>query len=117
MNQSVQVDNHLTFNIVATVFATLFSMLSCCCLPLGLATGIPAIVFSNKVNSLLAMGDDAGARIASEKAKLWGRITAGLAVLFLVLLVFSVLANIFGWVDNPGFTQMMEELEKAQRNQ
>ena len=56
------IPNHLAWAIVSTVLAT------CLCCPLGLV-GIVAIVFSSKVNSLLAQGDIAGAQRASASAK------------------------------------------------
>ena len=53
--KAAAVPNHLAWAIVSTVLAT------CLCCPLGLI-GIVAIVFSNKVNTLLRQGDIAGAQ-------------------------------------------------------
>jgi Interferon-induced transmembrane protein/zinc-ribbon domain len=63
-----QVPNYLTQSILVTL---------CCCLPLG----IVAIVYSTQVNSKLAMGDVAGAVIASNNAKMWAWIAFGLGIL------------------------------------
>lgn len=72
------VSNNLVWAILSTIF---------CCLPLG----IVSIINAAKVNGLLAAGDIAGARDASEKAKKWA-IWAALAgvivsVLYIVLIM------------------------------
>jgi len=61
------VPNYLVFAILATVF---------CCLP----TGIPAIVFAAQVNGKLQAGDLAGARAASNNAKIWCFVSLGLGL-------------------------------------
>ena len=48
----------------------------CCCVP----AGIVAIIYAAQVNSKLAAGDIAGARAASEKAKLFFWIALGLGL-------------------------------------
>lgn len=53
-----RINNHL----VAAILTTLF-----CCLPFG----IVAIVYAAKVDGLVAAGDWAGARHASDRAKQW----------------------------------------------
>lgn len=83
------VPNHLTFAIVSTVVSTLVTMLACCCLPLGLPSGIAAIVFALKVNKHFEVGDIDGALRASKTAKMWCWVTTALAIIFGVLLVFS----------------------------
>jgi hypothetical protein len=53
-----KIPNYLWQSIVVTLF---------CCWPLG----IPAIVFAAKVDGMVARGDIAGARDASNKSKMW----------------------------------------------
>ena len=74
--------NYLVWAILSTVL---------CCLPLGIAS----IVFSTQVNSKWAMGDVAGAQIASEKAKkfaMWAAI-AGVIGIVLYVVFFVLLAS------------------------
>jgi hypothetical protein len=72
------IPNYLWQSIVVTVF---------CCWPFG----IPAIVFAAKVDGLKARGDLMGARSASESAKMWCLVSAGLWLLGFVmgLLLFA----------------------------
>ncbi|MCW1777221.1 CD225/dispanin family protein [Pantoea ananatis] len=67
------VPNHLAWAIISTVLGF------CLCCP-ALITGIVAIVFSSKVNSLLNQGDLEGARRASNTAKTWCWVTTALAI-------------------------------------
>ena len=75
---SQKVPNYLVHAIIATIF---------CFLP----TGITAIVYSTKVNSLLATGDIEGAKSASKTAKLFVNISVVLGILAAIfyVLVFS----------------------------
>jgi hypothetical protein len=73
------VPNYLVHSILATLF---------CCLP----TGIVGIVFASQVNTKLTQGDLAGAKKASDNAKLWCFISLGGGVLQ-VLLFFVLVAN------------------------
>ena len=68
------VPNHLVWAILSTLF---------CCLPLG----IVSIVYASQVDGKRAAGDLAGARTASDKAKFWAMLSAGLALVPLVLYV------------------------------
>jgi hypothetical protein len=86
-----QIPNYLWQSIVVTL---------CCCLPLG----IVGIIFAAQVNSKLAQGDIAGARDASQKAKMFTLI--GFAV-GLVIIVLSMIFN--GAV-------FMQALREAQAN-
>jgi hypothetical protein len=106
---------YLIWSIVATVFATIFSMLTCCCLPLGLAPGIPAIIFANRANRMASFDDPAAARAAADKAKLWCWVTTGVAIAFGLLFCLSLLATSMGWIDNSNWRQMIEqEMQKRQ---
>jgi uncharacterized membrane protein YozB (DUF420 family) len=71
-------------NLVWAILSTLF-----CCLPLG----IVSIIHAAKVNGLLAAGDVAGARDASEKAKKWAiwSALAWVVVVILYVVVFVLL--------------------------
>ena len=117
MSPPVNVETHFTFAVIATVFATLFSMLSCCCLPLGLATGIPAILAANKVKMFNGQGDEPAALQASNKAKTWSMVTAGLAVAFALIFGLSMFLNLSGMAGKGGLQQVLQELEKAQKHQ
>jgi hypothetical protein len=103
--------NHMVWAIVSTVIATITSMLACCCLPLGLATGIPAILFARKVDNLFAAGDEAGALDASGKAKLWSILTTVLAVIFLLLVILSFVLQATGVLDPNYLEQLRRDLE------
>lgn len=78
------VPNYLVPAILVTVL---------CCLPFG----IPAIVYAAKVDGLVATGDVAGARHASEQAKKWSWIAgiAGFAgvALYMIFVVVVVAAE------------------------
>lgn len=72
------VPNYLTQAILVTIF---------CCLPFG----IPAIVFASQVNGKLQMGNLAGARESSRKAKLWCWLSVGgYAVAIVVYGIFAL---------------------------
>jgi hypothetical protein len=93
------IPNHLAWAIISTVLAT------CLCCPLGLV-GIVAIVFSNKVNNLLAQGDIDGARRASDTAKTWCWVATALAIIGLL---------INGWVlSTGGMATYMEMMQQYQ---
>ncbi|MDQ4107293.1 MAG: CD225/dispanin family protein [Actinomycetota bacterium] len=80
------VPNYLVWAILVTLF---------CFLP----TGIAAIVYASQVNTKLSAGDVAGAREASNKAKMWAIISAVIGV----LLAMIVIAGTAGSRD-PMFT-------------
>lgn len=71
----VQIPNYLWQSIVVTL---------CCCLPLG----VVGIIFAAQVNTKLAQGDIAGARDASQKAKMFTLI--GFAVGIVVILISMI---------------------------
>jgi hypothetical protein len=68
-----QIANYLWQSIVVTL---------CCCLPLG----VVAIIFAAQVNSKLAAGDVAGARDASDKAKMFCWIGFGIGIVANILM-------------------------------
>lgn len=79
------VQNYLVFAILATVF----------CCP---ATGIPAIIYAAQVNGKLQFGDLAGAKAASDNAKMWCWISFGVGiavtVLYFMLILLGVLSGL-----------------------
>jgi len=80
----VAIPNYLWQSIVVTLF---------CCWPLG----IPAIVFAAKVEGMVARGDIAGAREASDKAKMWCWWSFGSGLLVIVAYIaFIVIAAASG---------------------
>ena len=97
------IPNHLAWAIIATVLAT------CLCCPLGLV-GIVAIVFSAKVNGLLAQGDLAGAQRASANAKTWCWVATALAIIGVVWTTYSLTMG--GGVTQ--WQQIMEQVQSAQ---
>jgi len=99
VNTSNSIPNSLAWSIISTVLAT------CLCCPLGLL-GIVGIVFSTKVNSLLAQGDIDGARRASNTAKTWCWVTTGLAILGLVINIIY-----FATVGSAGYMEMLQQYQ------
>jgi hypothetical protein len=85
--QAVAVQNYLVFAILATVF---------CCLP----AGIPAIVYAAQVNGKLQMGDVAGAQLASNNAKMWCLISAGLGLGTIVIYVILIMAGVLSGIHS-----------------
>ena len=77
------VPNHLVWSIVATIIGF------CLCCP-SMITGIVAIVFSARVNTLLTQGNIEGARRASASAKTWCWVTTALAIIGLILNIYYV---------------------------
>lgn len=77
-----QIPNYLWQSIVVTL---------CCCLPLG----IVSIIFAAQVNSKLAQGDVAGARDASQKAKMFALIGFGVGLVVMIIYMIFFGAGIF----------------------
>jgi len=80
-----KIQNYLIPAIIVTL---------CCCLP----GGIVAIVYAGQVNTKLQAGDIAGAQAASNNAKLWCLISAGVglvgSVIYLALTFMGALGNL-----------------------
>ena len=96
------IPNHLAWAIIATVLAT------CLCCPLGLV-GIVAIVFSAKVNGLLAQGDIAGAQRASANAKTWCWVATAFAIIGLLINI-----AMFATGGMEQYMMMMEQIQQSQ---
>lgn len=108
---SEPVPNHMAWAIVSTVIATIVTMLTCCCLPLGLPSGIAAIVYSMRVNKHFEIGDIPGALEASKTAKTWCWVTTALAIIFSVLLVFSLLVNGMDMMNPEALEELRKQIE------
>lgn len=96
------IPNYMVWAIVATVIGF------CLCCP-SIITGITAIVFASQVNAKANAGDRDGALKASSNAKTWTLVTAGLAVVGLII-------NII-WIASGGmaeYQQLIEQLQQAQ---
>ena len=93
------IPNYLAWSIIATVLAT------CLCCPLGLV-GIVAIVFANKVNTLLNQGDIAGAQRASANAKTWCWVATALAIIGLLINIVM-----FATGGAESYLQMMQQYQ------
>ncbi len=79
------VQNYLVFAVLATLF---------CCLPLG----VVAILFATQVNTKLAQGDYFGAVKASNNARNFCLISAGVqAVIYLITIIIYVAYAIFAY--------------------
>lgn len=100
------IPNHLAWAIVSTVLSFLVCCVACLSFP-GIVTGIVAIVFSTKVNSLLRAGDIDGARRASASAKIWCWVTT--AILIVAVLISAI------WFISVGPDGYMEAMQEFQR--
>ena len=102
---NVTIPNYLVWAIAVTCVATLSSMFSCCCIPLGLPSGIAAIVYALRVNKFLETGEISSAEQASRSAKLWTWVTTVIAIIFTLWLIAVFVLQI----GDPAF---MEEIRK-----
>lgn len=75
-------DSNLVWAILCTIL---------CCLPLG----IVSIIYATKVDSRFAQGDYAGAQEASDKAKKFAIIGAGLSVILYIIYFIVVGGTMF----------------------
>jgi hypothetical protein len=74
------IPNYLVFSILSTLL---------CCLP----AGVVGIVYSSQVNTKLSQGDYAGAKSASDNARLWSIISAGAGVLWWIFIFIVIIAQ------------------------
>lgn len=82
--QQPNIPNHLVWSILTTIF---------CCLPFG----IVSIVHAAQVDSKVAAGDVQGAMDASNKARTWAIVAAGVGGVFVLgwiaLVMFGIAAE------------------------
>ncbi len=104
------VPNHLIWSIVVTLVSFFLCCVSCLSFP-AIATGIVAIVFASKVNTLLNQGDLVAARQASKNAKIWAWVTTGILI---AATVFSVLWLVLAGTD--GYMEQIQELQRQLEN-
>ncbi|MEO8003063.1 MAG: CD225/dispanin family protein [Arenimonas sp.] len=109
--QNVKVPNYLVWAVVSTVFATLATMFSCCCIPLGLPSGIAAIVYALRVNKFLETGEISSAEQASKSAKLWTWVTTVIAILFGILVLLSFILQATGYLDKDYLEDLRKQME------
>jgi hypothetical protein len=100
------IPTYLAWSIVVTVLSFLVCCVSCYSFP-GIVTGIVAIVYASKVNSLLAAGDLAGAARASNSAKIWTWVTTGILILAIVVGAIS-----FAFMGTEGYMEQFEQLRR-----
>jgi hypothetical protein len=81
------IPNYLAQAILVTLF---------CCLPFG----IISIVYAAQVNGKLSAGDIAGAREASDKAKMWSWISFGVGI---PVIIIWVIIQVAVQSRNPAF--------------
>jgi hypothetical protein len=86
---SGQIPNYLVQAILTTV---------CCCLPFG----IVAIVYAAQVNGKLAAGDYAGAKSASDSAKMWCWVAFGLGLVAGLFWLLAEVAFVFMGAQQHG---------------
>ena len=105
------VENHMVWAIASTAIATIVTMLTCCCIPLGLPSGIAAIVFASKVTKLLETGNIVGAEQAAKTAKLWCWVTTAIAIIFGILFVLSMVLQTMGYIDKDYLEDLRKQME------
>ncbi|MEG0183892.1 MAG: CD225/dispanin family protein [Stenotrophomonas sp.] len=104
------VPNHLIWSIVVTIVSFFLCCVSCLSFP-AIITGVVAIVFASKVNTLLNQGDLVAARQASKNAKIWAWITTGILI---AATLFSLLWLVLAGTD--GYMEQIEELQRQLEN-
>ncbi len=101
------IPSYLPWSITATVLSFLSCCIVCYTFP-GIITGVVAIVFSTKVNTLLRQGDINGALQASRNAKIWTWVTAGIFVA--AILVFFISLAMMGGIE--GYMERIHEVQR-----
>lgn len=96
MSMGAMPPNYLWQSILVTVL---------CCLPLG----IPAIIFSTKVNTAFGLGQIAEAESASQKAKKWCLIA-----LIVGIIVNLVISGIYVAVIAAGMSDALQNIQVPQ---
>ena len=86
-------------------------MFSCCCIPLGLPSGIAAIVYALRVNKFLETGEVSSAEQASKNAKLWTWVTTVIAILFGILVLASFILQATGYLDKDYLEDLRKQME------
>ncbi|MFT3763238.1 MAG: CD225/dispanin family protein [Pseudoxanthomonas sp.] len=112
-NVAGKIPNHMAWAIVATVLSFVICCFSCISIA-GIATGIVAIVFANKVNGLQAQGQLDAAWQASRSAKIWSWVTTGILIAGLLLFVVNLIrvGGISGYEQQ--LEQIRQQIEAAQ---
>jgi hypothetical protein len=83
----VMIKNYRTQSIVTLVLSVLFCWF-------GLATGIPALIYSTRVNESIGRGDYARALDSSRKARLLSWISVGIIAFFWVIIAIIIAVNV-----------------------
>ena len=86
-----------TESLIVTILAAL-----CCCNPIGLLTGIYAIVNANGAKKKAMAGDHIGSASDANTAKVLVIVTAVIIVAWIIFLIFSILLH-------PSFLQQIQE--------
>jgi len=80
------IQDYRTRTIVTLVCSFLFCWLA-------FATGIPALVYSSRVNESIAQGNYVKAMDASRRARLLSLISVGIIVIFWVIIIIAIAAS------------------------
>ncbi len=95
------IPNHMAWAITSMILSFCF-----CCLVGGIP-GIVAIVYAAQVNTKLNYGDEAGAKRASDNAKIWCWVATALAVLGLLLNIATFMSG-----GTERYMEMMQQMQQ-----
>lgn len=95
--QELQVKTWYTESIVITILAAL-----CCCNPIGLCTGIYAIIKANNAKNKSMADDSLGSVNEASSAKIWVIVTAVTIVVWILFILFKV-------ISKPNILQQIKE--------
>lgn len=98
-----RIPNHLAWAIISMIVSF------CLCCFVGGIPGIVAIVYAAQVNGKLDRGDIDGARRASDSAKTWCWVATAMAILGLLLTIWSVMTG-----ASAEYMEMIEQIQAAQ---